>query len=146
MPPPRGGERLTKPDCVFISHKVFIKSFRKSQFPHKSVNLFFILLMIKEKSTEFCGNCLLQNDFMNTSCEIECSTLFTDHRRWWVQPAPLKSSILIVAHLQGAKTLSSEISFCAPTQGTPWHYQQSVRWNLPGGGNLSSLAHTWTRA
>ena len=31
---------------VLISQKVFIKSFCKSQFPHKSVNLFFILVII----------------------------------------------------------------------------------------------------
>jgi len=33
--------------------KVFIKSFYTSQFPHKSVNLSFI---IKNKSTDLCGN------------------------------------------------------------------------------------------
>jgi hypothetical protein len=31
----------------FVSQKVFIKSFGKSQFPHKFVNLFFILVIIK---------------------------------------------------------------------------------------------------
>ena len=42
--------------CGFISHKVLIKSFCKSQFPHKSVNLFFILIIIKDKLTNLCGN------------------------------------------------------------------------------------------
>ena len=32
---------------------VFVKSFRKSQFPHKSVNLF---LMIKDELTNSCEN------------------------------------------------------------------------------------------
>ena len=32
-----------------ISHKVFLKSFCKSQFPHKSVNLFFILVIVMDK-------------------------------------------------------------------------------------------------
>ena len=32
----------------FISHKVFIKLFCDSQFPHKSVNLFLILVIVKD--------------------------------------------------------------------------------------------------
>ena len=42
--------------CVFISHKVLLKSFCKSHFPHKSVNLLFVLVMIKIKLTDLCGN------------------------------------------------------------------------------------------
>ena len=37
---------------VLISQKVFCQS----QFPHKFVNLFFILAIIKEKLTDLCGN------------------------------------------------------------------------------------------
>ena len=33
-----------------------IKSFGKSQSPHKSVNLFSILVMIKDKLSDLCGN------------------------------------------------------------------------------------------
>ena len=40
---------------VLISHKVLIKSFWTSQFPHKSVNLSFIITNIKNKLTFFCG-------------------------------------------------------------------------------------------
>ena len=40
----------------FISHKVFLKSFCRSQFPHKSVNLSFIITNIKNKLTDLCGN------------------------------------------------------------------------------------------
>ena len=36
--------------------KVFIKSFGKSQFPRKFVNLFLICVMIKDKVTASCGN------------------------------------------------------------------------------------------
>ena len=32
-----------------ISHKVFFKSFCNSQFPHKSVNLFCISVLVKDK-------------------------------------------------------------------------------------------------
>jgi len=39
----------------FISQKVFIKSFGKSQFPHKSVNLFFILVIVKDTLTDLWG-------------------------------------------------------------------------------------------
>ena len=53
-----------------ISHEVFLKSFRKSHFPHKSVNLFFILVMVKDKLTDLWGSRLLQNDFKHTLCKI----------------------------------------------------------------------------
>ena len=39
-----------------------IKSFCKSQFPHKSVNLFFTLLIVKDKLTDLWGF-----DFCNTT-------------------------------------------------------------------------------
>ena len=39
----------------------------QSQFPHKSVNLPFIITNMKNKLTNLCGNWLLQNDLMNTS-------------------------------------------------------------------------------
>ena len=39
-----------------ISQKVFIRSFRKSQFPHKFVNLYFILVIINDELTDLCGN------------------------------------------------------------------------------------------
>jgi len=56
--------------CGFISQKVFIKSFCESQFPHKSVNVSFIITDIKNELTDLCGNSLLQNNFINTFCEI----------------------------------------------------------------------------
>jgi len=40
----------------FISQKVFIESSYKSQFPHNSVNLLFVLVIIKDKLTDFSGN------------------------------------------------------------------------------------------
>jgi len=39
-----------------ISQKVFIKMFCKSQFLHKSVKLFFMLVNIKDKLKDLCGN------------------------------------------------------------------------------------------
>jgi len=56
--------------CAFILHKVSLKSSCKSQFPHKSVNLFFILVIGKEKLTDLWGSSLLRNDSKNTLCEI----------------------------------------------------------------------------
>ena len=52
-----------------------MKSFCRSQFPHKSVNMFFTLVIIKDKSTNLCGNSNLQNDGINTFCEIASVTL-----------------------------------------------------------------------
>ena len=54
---------------IFISHRVFLKLFCKSQFPHKSVNLFFILVIIKDKLTDLCRIWFLQNAFKNTLSE-----------------------------------------------------------------------------
>ena len=54
-----------------ISHKVFLKSFCRSQRPHKSVNLSFTVTSNKNKQTDLCGNILLQNDIENTLCRIK---------------------------------------------------------------------------
>ena len=51
----RWGHELEE-GAAFISHKLFIKSFCKSQFLHKSVNLFLILVIIKDKFTDLFGN------------------------------------------------------------------------------------------
>ena len=53
---------------TLISQKVFIKSFYKSQFPQKSVNISSIITYMKDKWTDLCGNWLWQNDFINTVC------------------------------------------------------------------------------
>jgi len=50
----------------FIAHKVFIKLFYKSQFPHKFVQLSFNITNIENKSTDVYENRLLQNDFIDT--------------------------------------------------------------------------------
>ena len=49
---------------------MFQKSFGKSQFPHKFVNSFFILVIIKDKLTDLWGNWLLQNNCIHTLYEI----------------------------------------------------------------------------
>ena len=68
--------RICQMRCyVFISQKVFIMSFFKGQLPHKSVNLFFILVIPMNKLTNICGNRLLQNDLIiNTFCEISLTS------------------------------------------------------------------------
>ena len=63
--------RLTDPSQVNVggglfSHKVFLKSFCKSQSLHKSVNLFCISVMIKDKLPDLCDKLTFQNDFLNT--------------------------------------------------------------------------------
>ena len=64
----------------FISQKVLIKFFCTSEFPHKSVNLFFTSVMLKDKLTDFYWNWLLRNDFINTSCEIKPERVKPDDR------------------------------------------------------------------
>ena len=39
-----------------ISQQVFIKSLRKTRFPHKFVNLFCVIVLTKDKLTDLCGN------------------------------------------------------------------------------------------
>ena len=40
---------------TFITHRAPLMSLCKSQFPHKSVNLFFILVIVKDKFTDLWG-------------------------------------------------------------------------------------------
>ena len=62
--PRRGRGVLMKevPLCVaflqgqLISHNVFIMSFCKSQFPHKSVNLLFVLVIVKDELMDLWGS------------------------------------------------------------------------------------------
>ena len=56
--------------AALISPKVFIKLFCKSQFPQKSVILFYILVIMKANLTDLCGDRLVQNDDINTLCEM----------------------------------------------------------------------------
>ena len=58
------------PATALISQKVFVGSFCKSQFRHKLDNFFFVIVIIKDKLTDLCGNWLLKNDITNTFCEI----------------------------------------------------------------------------
>jgi hypothetical protein len=51
----RADSRLPLHADRFISHKVLLKSCCKSQFPHKSVNLFFILVIVKDMLTILWG-------------------------------------------------------------------------------------------
>ena len=55
------------------SQSVCIKSFCKSQFPHKFFDLFFKSVTKKKELTNLCWNWLLQNGYMNTSLETRCS-------------------------------------------------------------------------
>ena len=42
--------------CDLISQKLFITSFYKSRFPHKPVNVSFIITDINNELTNSCGN------------------------------------------------------------------------------------------
>ena len=53
-----------------FQHKVSSRSFYKSQFPPKSVNLSCFITNIKNKLTGLCGNRLLQIESINTFDEI----------------------------------------------------------------------------
>ena len=55
---------------AFMSHKVFLTLFYRSQFPHKSVNLFFISKVVNDELTDLLESGLWKNTSINTFCEI----------------------------------------------------------------------------
>ena len=52
------------------SQRLFIKWLLKSEFPQKFVNLSFIITGMKNTLTDLCENHFLQDNFINTFCEI----------------------------------------------------------------------------
>ena len=65
-----------------IDEDIF-KSFLKSQFPHKSINVIFILVTMKEELMDLWENWLFQIDFMNTLCE----TKMPNRKKRWREDA-----------------------------------------------------------
>ena len=58
------------PGTDLLLQNVFTQSFRESRFPHKSINLSFIITNTKNKLTDLRREPLLQNDLINTFCEL----------------------------------------------------------------------------
>ena len=56
-------------DSALVSQILFIKLFCRSQFPHKSVNYFFMTVIIKNTLANLCGNRLWKNVAVNAFCE-----------------------------------------------------------------------------
>ena len=56
LSPPSIARAKVSPVTSFISQKELIKSFCRSQYPSKSVNLLFTSVMIKVMLTDLCGN------------------------------------------------------------------------------------------
>ena len=50
------GTRADAKWCDFVSQRLLIMSFGKSQLPHKFVKLFLRLVIVKDKLTDLCGN------------------------------------------------------------------------------------------
>jgi hypothetical protein len=66
------GRLSGRDDCVRgAATRHTIKLFYKSQFPHKSVSMFFRLGVVKDKLTNWWGGQLMQNDFKHTLCAIK---------------------------------------------------------------------------
>ena len=67
------------------TQRVFKVVLQKS-IPTKSVNLFFILVMAKDKLTNSWGGLLLQNGLENTLCQMNAHSVFPRRlatRKWW---------------------------------------------------------------
>ena len=62
------------PFSTLISHRVFILSICRSRPPHKSINLSYTIIDIKDELTDWCGNGLLQNVVANNLCEMNSVT------------------------------------------------------------------------
>ena len=60
------GREAHMPAADIVSHKVFSMSFCKSQFPHKPVNPFFTLVIVKDTLTDLWRSRHLQNEIENT--------------------------------------------------------------------------------
>ena len=56
-----GRLRSRDPPALGLIYEVFLKSFCKSQFPYKFVNLFFVLVIVNDELTNLWGRWLLQN-------------------------------------------------------------------------------------
>ena len=56
LPRPEEVRARAAPATTLVSHKVLIQSICKSQFPHKFVNLFIILVIIEKELTILCVN------------------------------------------------------------------------------------------
>ena len=52
--PPVAGKLIAE-----SSYSVFLKSFYKSEFPHKFINVFLVLVKVKDKLTDLWGGRLL---------------------------------------------------------------------------------------
>ena len=61
----------SRPHFAFLVSPIVFKFVLKKPIPHKSVNVSFTITDIKNKSTNLCGNLLLQDEFTNILCEIE---------------------------------------------------------------------------
>jgi len=64
-PQPRDSRHLG-PQTLLFHRKCSSCRFARSQFPHKHVNLSFIMTNVQIELTDLCG----QNDFTNTFCGI----------------------------------------------------------------------------
>ena len=71
-----GVHGLPKRFGVYLTLSVFNVVLVESQFPHKSDNLFSILVIVTDKLTDLWWSCLLKKDFKNTLREISPSGWF----------------------------------------------------------------------
>ena len=116
---------------ALISHEVFLTSFCKIQFPHRSVNLIFTLVIVKDKLTDMCGNRLLRNEFANTLCEIRSLTQADKQRRMLVLEGTAEAAD---AGDAGVDATPRTQAVCVPSAS-----QRS-------GNNLKGFSDFWLRA
>ena len=83
-PKPRRPPSCTCSEPNFILQKMFIKSFCKNRFPHRSVNLLCRFMITKYNLTDLCENWLQQNDFYDNFLQnkIDSASRIVSSTRW----------------------------------------------------------------
>ena len=110
---PRAGG---KAGIQLISHRVFLKSFCRSQLPHKFVDVSSAITDMENNMTDFCGNGLSQNDFENTLCEIKKAGIQAERtrRRAWMTMTEMMEYLRIFLVSREYSSASSAMSANAP--------------------------------
>ena len=81
------------PASILISHKMLSKSFCKTQFPHRFVNVFFIKVIVQDELTDLWRSSILPNAFQNILREINSREQPSLNSHWSKEPGTCKQVI-----------------------------------------------------
>ena len=114
-------EKITA-DLRLLSHTMYLLDGFRNPLSHKTVNSFFILVTMKDKLTDLCGNRLLHNELEIISCEITLE--WGRWQRWRCSCSRGRASLRRSLLTSLKNPISLRISYCrVPRNSYP---------NLPG--------------